>query len=305
MRILYGTLKSSIDVTSTCIQHLKYNNYLIIPAGDVVRARIFTDPLPYVLKSIFVVSESGMTECNDSSNIYIDITTGSVLKDIPESIRFLDPIVKLTHLQNKLNLRYGTFADELPEQKMAVRYLKGTESVLEIGGNIGRNSLIISSILKDPSKLVVLESDTDISIQLTKNRDINGLNFHIENAALSKRKLIQKEWDTIVSDTLLKGYKPVSIITYAELMDKYKIQFDTLILDCEGAFYYILQDMPEVLNGIKLIIMENDYKDGTHKEYVDSILKKNNFYVDYKEPGGWWWEPCPCRNNFFEVWIRN
>jgi hypothetical protein len=35
--------------------------------------------------------------------------------------------------------------------------------------------------------------------------------------------------------------------------------FDTLVLDCEGAFYYILQDTPEILEGIKLLIMENDY----------------------------------------------
>jgi len=305
MRILYGTLKSSIDVTSACIQQLKYNNYLIIPAKDAIRAKFFTDPLRHVLKSIFVVSENSTTEHNDSSSIYIDIETGTVLKDIPESALLLDPIMKLAYLQSKLTLLYGTFAEELPEQQMTARYLKGTESVLEIGGNIGRNSLIISSILKDPSKLVVLESDTNISIQLTKNRDINGLNFHIENAALSKRKLIQKGWNTIVSDILLKDYKPVSLITYAELMDKYKIQFDTLVLDCEGAFYYILEDMPEVLNGINLIIMENDYTNGSHKEYVDDILKKNNFYVDYKESGGWLHnKPCPCRNNFFEVWIR-
>jgi FkbM family methyltransferase len=306
MLILYGTLKHNIDVTSICIQLLKYNNYIIIPAKDAVRARFFTDPLPSVLKSIFVVSESSTTEYNDSSSIYIDIETGTVLKDIPESVRLLDPIVNLAYIQSKLNLLYGTFADELPEQKMAVRYLKGTESVLEIGGNIGRNSLIISSILKDPSKLVVLESDTNSSIKLKKNRDINGLNFHIENAALSKRKLIQKGWNTIVSDILLEGYKPVSLITYAELMNKYKIQFDTLVLDCEGAFYYILEDMPEVLNGINLIIMENDYTNGSHKEYIDDILKKNNFYVDYTESGGWLHnnKPCPCRNNFFEVWIR-
>ena len=41
---------------------------------------------------------------------------------------------------------------------MVVRYLKGNERVLEIGGNIGRNSLVISSILgKNSENLVVLE----------------------------------------------------------------------------------------------------------------------------------------------------
>ena len=31
-------------------------------------------------------------------------------------------------------------------------------------------------------------------------------------------------------------------------------KFDTLILDCEGAFYNILKDMPEILDNINLII---------------------------------------------------
>lgn len=301
MRILYGTLTSNIDVTDICIHQLKIGNYLIIPAGDLARAKVFTDPLPNVLKSIFVVSD-GTTEYNDSLSLYIDMATNTVSTYMPTLV---DPMAKLTDLQKKLSLRYGTFAEELPEQKMAVRYLKGTESVLEIGGNIGRNSLIISSILSDSGRLVVLESDKRIYSQLKENRDVNGFHFHIEGSALSKRNLIQRGWTTIVSDTVLPGYTPVSTITYAELMDKYKIPFDTLVLDCEGAFYYILQDMPEILNGINLIIMENDYVDGNHKNYIDDLLKKNNFYVDYTEAGGETFGCyCPCSNNFFEVWKR-
>ncbi|NDB84401.1 MAG: hypothetical protein EB127_17110, partial [Alphaproteobacteria bacterium] len=79
------------------------------------------------------------------------------------------------------------------------------------------------------------------------------------------------------------------------------IEFDTLVLDCEGAFYYILMDMPEILTNIKTIIMENDYHDITHKNYIDTVLKENNFYLDYQEAGGW---GC-CRDNFFEVWKKS
>ena len=78
------------------------------------------------------------------------------------------------------------------------------------------------------------------------------------------------------------------------------LAFDTLILDCEGAFYYILMDMPEVLSGVKLIIMENDYKVLEHKHYVDDVLRENDFRRDYVEQGGW----GHCFHNFFEVWIR-
>jgi hypothetical protein len=59
-------------------------------------------------------------------------------------------------------------------------------------------------------------------------------------------------------------------------------------------------DMPEILDNINLIIMENDYRDITHKQYIDTILVKNNFVRDYVEKGGW----EPCYNNFFEVWKK-
>ena len=59
-------------------------------------------------------------------------------------------------------------------------------------------------------------------------------------------------------------------------------------------------DMPEILDNIKLIIMENDYWDADKKKFVDDVLIKKRFYVDYSELGGW----GPCVNNFYEVWKR-
>jgi FkbM family methyltransferase len=182
---------------------------------------------------------------------------------------------------------------------MVVRYLTGNEKVLEIGGNIGRNSLVIGSII-DNNNFVVLESDVNITKQLIENRDLNNFKFYIENSALSNRRLIQKEWDTIPSDILEEGYSWVNTIKLDDLKNKYNIVFDTLVLDCEGAFYYILMNMSEILNNINLIIMENDYHDISHKQYVDEILTKNNFYKHYQEAGGW----GPCYYNFFEVWKK-
>jgi len=209
---------------------------------------------------------------------------------------------KLSHLQSSLKLDFGTFIDEFPEQMMTVRYLTGNEKVLEIGGNIGRNSLIIASILNtnNNNNFVCLESDTEIAKQLLHNKNQNNLDFFVENSALSKRNLIQKSWDTIVSDVLLDGYKKVNIINFQQLKEKYNIDFDTLVLDCEGAFYYILLDMPEILDNIKLIIMENDYLNESHKIYMDGLLREKGFIIDYVEGGGW----GHFANNFFEVWKK-
>jgi FkbM family methyltransferase len=183
---------------------------------------------------------------------------------------------------------------------MVVRYLTGNEKVLEIGANIGRNTLVIASILNNDRNLLTLECDENISKQLIENRDINNFNFYVENSALSKRKLIQKDWDTFPSDILYDSFNWVNTITLEELKNKYNIQFDTLVLDCEGAFYYILMDMPEILDNINLIIMENDYYNINHKLYINEVLMLNNFYIDYVEGGGW----GECADYFFEVWKK-
>jgi len=293
MKILYGSsLTNSIDVTNICLSRLTKNNIIVIPDGDYNRANFFTDPLPGIVKKIFILNADNITEYDISLKVHINI--------IDTTIQTINVAQQIENIHSKLNIKYGNFLDELPEQKMSVRYLTGDEKVLEIGGNIGRNSLVIASILQDSTNLVTLECDTNIANQLIENRDRNNFNFYVEKSALSNRSLIQKGWETIPSDTLIDGYSWVDTITFDNLEMKYNIEFDTLVLDCEGAFYYILMDMPEILNNIKLIIMENDYLDISKKKYVDEILIKNNFYVDYRESGGW----GPCFDNFFEVWKK-
>ncbi len=295
IKIYYGILNNKIDVTNICFTTLNRNNIITIPCNDLNRAYYFGDTLSGILKSIFISYNDKIEQYEDIYTIKINLTENTI-----NVVNKYDIDFKTLNIHSKLKINYGSFNEELPEQKMVVRYLSGKEKVLEIGGNIGRNSLVIASILQDQKNLVTLESDMDIAKQLQENRDNNNYSFYIENSALSNKKMIQREWDTKVSDVLINGWKWVNTITFTELKNKYNIEFDTLVLDCEGAFYYILQDMPEILNGINLIIMENDYWDINHKLEINRVLLENNFYVDYIESGGW----GPCYNNFYEVWKK-
>ena len=298
MNILYGLNDTTIDVTDTCLKKLLFKNIMKIPACDVRRSLLFSDPLYGVVKKIYININDTKTVYDSNQNIHIDITDNTITTIDENIIKN-----KLSEIHSTLKLNYGSFNDELPEQRMVLNNFTGNEKVLEIGGNVGRNSLLIGYILNksNNNNFVTLESNNGIAQQLIENRDTNHFHFHIENSALSKRKLIQKDWDTIVSDELLDGYQPVNIISLEELYSKYNIDFDTLVLDCEGAFYYILMDMPEILNNIKLIIMENDYWELEKKEYIDDMLRQNNFYRDYFESGGW----GPCKERFFEVWKKD
>jgi FkbM family methyltransferase len=295
MEILYGIENHYVNVTSICLSKLNHNNIITIPAGDVIRASYFGDHLAYTQKKVSIFHDNKFVTYDEYCMIIINLLDNTI-----NTITNKDIDNKVLSIQSKLHMKYGNFGEELPEQKMAVRYLTGKEKVLEIGGNIGRNSLIIASLLENASNLVTIECDENIANQLTENRNLNSLLFHIERAALSKRKLIQKGWNTYPSDVLQDGFSWVNTITLDEIKEKYHIEFDTLVLDCEAAFYYILMDMPEILHNINVIIMENDYLDISHKEYIDKILKENGFHIDYREAGGW----GPCYHCFFEVWKK-
>ena len=293
-RICYGTIDKQRDITKIAIEKCVHQNILSIPTGDMSRVALFGDPAVGYLKHIFVTNN--ITQYT------------SVISEAQEIAINLSPEEILRCIHQQLKLEHGTFYDEYPEQLMAVRYIKGHEKVLELGGNIGRNSVIIGYLLNkcNNNKFVTLESDPEICVKLKHNRDMNKLDFFVEDMALSKRNLIQKGWNTIVSNEILDGYKKVNTITLDNLRAKYKIDFDTLVLDCEGAFYYILVDMPEILNTINLIIMENDYICIEHKQYVDKVLLERGFSIDYTSNAGRGQEPyvlC-CFDNFFEVWIR-
>ncbi len=208
---------------------------------------------------------------------------------------------ELLQLHQTIKFEYGSLAEEFPEQVMSMMFLSGKEKVLELGGNVGRNSMIIASILNRNNNYdyVTFETNPDDANRLKHNRDLNGLKFHVESAALSNRKLIQSHWTSVPSDEVLSGYMEVATMTWKQLNEKYNIQFDTLVLDCEGAFYYILKDTPEILDNINLILMENDYFTyPIHKDEVFDTLRNRNFVcvfqmaLDHDHP------------DFYQVWKK-
>ena len=212
--------------------------------------------------------------------------------------------IKLNDIHEKLKIKYGSLNEEYPEQEMSVLYIEPDNKVLEIGGNIGRNSCVIASLLNDSKNLLVFESDPINAEKLKENRDINNLNFIIEACAISKSELYQKEWITKnkieIDNNDLQNWQLIKTITWTEIKNKYNINFDVLVADCEGALYYILKEEPEFLQNFKLIIIENDFNDWDHKQFINNEFIKFNFSNVYTKSGGF----GPCYNCFYEVWKK-
>ena len=301
--VKYGVYGKYVDVTDIVLSKCVTDGMLVIPALDTERAAIFGDPLVGILKHI-VITKDGKSE-SYFNNDFIFISTLDN-GEVPPNSRIwydpnvVDPAARLATIHSNIRLVGGDIRDEYPEQLMAVTFIERDNKVLEIGSNIGRNTLTIATILAEQNNLVTLESDPSTCRILEQNMRQNRYQFNIEPSALSYRKLIQKGWDTIPSEVVLPGYTPVNTITFQELEEKYKIQFDTLVADCEGALYYILADYPDMLNNINTVIMENDYTDIKHKLLVDAVLISKGFKRVYVRGGGW----GPCTANFFETWKK-
>lgn len=213
-----------------------------------------------------------------------------------------DPIIiKLRGIQQSLKLDNGFFGQHMVNQEMSVRFIEPTDVVLELGGNIGRNSLIISTLLSDSKNLVVLESDTKIAKTLEKNRDLNQFEFVIVAKALSKQPLIQRGWWTkpLPDGETPKYWTPVDIIDFATLQSTTGLTFNTLVVDSEGSLYYSLKEDPSILDGMQKVILENDYWAArSQQEEVREILISKGFQVVFDRESGL------SRPSFWQVWSK-
>lgn len=311
--VLYGTAFSYVDVThlvkKLCAVHNAKDGHVFyyIPKTDPSRSALFGDPLYGISKHIKLGAR--IFEANDGLLLDNALTFVMVIKT-PRDFWHLvgqhmtDSRRALGILHQHLIIEHGSLHEEYPEQEMVASFLPTHAQVLELGGNIGRNSLVIASIA---DQLLVLESDAQTASKLIHNRDLNHFSFPVESSALSDKRLIQKGWETKTSPDEKSdgvGWTPVRSITYKELRHKYSTFVpDTLVVDCEGALYQILKDGESILDNIKLIIIENDYLEASQKRFVDFVFQRHGFVLAYSHHGGL--PTHPCNSCFYQVFVKN
>uniref|UniRef100_A0A6C0JRX7 Methyltransferase FkbM domain-containing protein n=1 Tax=viral metagenome TaxID=1070528 RepID=A0A6C0JRX7_9ZZZZ len=319
-RVLYGVENDFRDVTEQALRLCESGNgILMIPSEDEQRAELFGDFHYGKQKTIVALfGNNGNNTTNTNQGIVYNAGQPAFIpldNILQEKIKTIFPIgnpeTYLQKIHSKLTFT-GDIKDEYPEQLMAVSFIKPTDKVLELGANIGRNTCVIASILEDSANLTTLETD---SIEaLSKNRNANNFSFKIINAALSKRKLFQRNWITVSADTAPgPDWFAVQTVSYQDILSTSNnptIPFDVLVADCEGALYYIVYDFPEMFSfdknsGLKTIIVENDYGSMEQKIFVDHIFRLNGFNLVYNKPGGVPYSWLPCKGIcFYQVWQR-
>jgi FkbM family methyltransferase len=299
------------DVTFEAVCACYDKGRLVIPAGDDKRAALFGDPVYGVEKTIRIFSM-------DKDHPVSFGITEEISMMLPWNHPFVLARKTLANVHSVMRLKHGLFSEEFPEQMLETMFIQPDDVVLELGANVGRNTLVIASILQDASKLLAVESCPESFAKLQENIEANKdrlLMLHrgnlkqsiinVENKALSNVPLMQKGWNTFpmpVNDQLPDDtFKKVETITFANLEQKHNLKFNVLVADVEGAMFSILaNDAANVLKNMRMVVIENDFKELREKQFVDATFATFGFRRVFVQPGGW----GPCSPCFYEVWER-
>ena len=178
---------------------------------------------------------------------------------------------KLDDQNKECQIRFSRYdgidpLNECGERLNAYHNIDKDDIVLEIGGNIGSTSLIISDKLRDSSNLMVVEPSKMAVRRLLKNRGHRS--FQIFNGAIGKKQLYGIEVGDMGYMKFGTGDK-IRMISFDNLQARVGI-FNTLVIDCEGCYTSLLgNEIP--LDSIKKILIEWD------GEFAESLLLSHGF----------------------------
>jgi FkbM family methyltransferase len=216
---------------------------------------------------------------------------------------------------------------EFFEQYIMLKFIKPTDIVLELGGNIGVISTIINNLVNNKDKHVVVETNHKTVQILEKNKQLYESQFQICNKAISNDKLylalnndnyadvVFKKNEThliyklneenkypelnnlneLVKKNLKKNIKKIEKIeniTINDFFNIYNYNFNTLVADCEGCLCDLLP-LLDIQNRFYKIIFERDNEDKCSGENIKNILETNNFIKVYQS-----------NYDFQQVWIN-
>ena len=166
--------------------------------------------------------------------------------------------------------------EEFVEQMQADKYVESDSKVLELGARYGTVSCVINSKLNNKNNQVSVEPDSKVWNSLEKNMKNNSTNFNIVKGFISSKPM-ELEGDGY--GLTFKDVNSSSIPNYTlnDIEEKYNINFDTLIADCEGCLERFFDENKSMYKQLKLVIMEEDQPQKCNYNKIKEELKNNNF----------------------------
>jgi FkbM family methyltransferase len=166
---------------------------------------------------------------------------------------------------------------EVDEQRLASKYILGSDIVLELGARYGSVSCIINSKLFNKYAHVAVEPDSRVWESLELNKKINNCEFQIVKGFISnkKHKLTNIESHSGYATTSYEVEESdISSFTLAEIKQGYNLDFNVLVADCEGFLGTFIEENPDILSKLRMIMFEADYPEKCNYDVIRQKLRQ-------------------------------
>ena len=170
--------------------------------------------------------------------------------------------------------------------------IKENDLVIDVGGHVGYFTIYAAKKAKN-GKIITFEPSKESFNVLKNNLKINNIqNVIIENVGVGAKSgtaILNVDTTNSIGNSIFYSSKnsekeDIRITTIPEIVKKYKIKsIDLLKLDCEGAEFEIILNLPStILNTIKKISVEVHKIENFDIVDIEKFLVKNNFSVRRK-----------------------
>lgn len=184
-------------------------------------------------------------------------------------------------IEDQFGQKIDTTKIEYDEQLLVDKYILSNDKVLELGARYGSVSCIINTKLNNRKNQVVVEPDSRVWDCLDRNKLANNCEFNIIKGFISNKKLELTNTDyyhggygsTFIEDESSK----IPSYTLDEIKEKYDINFNVLVADCEGFLECFLDENPSLYDDVRLMIFEADYPEKCDYNKIKRILTSKNF----------------------------
>jgi len=161
---------------------------------------------------------------------------------------------------------------EVQEQHDANAYIRPEDKVLEIGARYGGVSITINKILKNKRDHVAVEPEEKVWESLESNRNRHWCEFQICKGAISNKPLKMNEggyggFGNYTSEA--KENENEGNIELFKISD-FNINFNVLVVDCEGAFETFYNENKDFFKNLRLILYERDRKEHCNYDYLEN-----------------------------------
>lgn len=165
---------------------------------------------------------------------------------------------------------------EKQERDLVKKHFDGSERVLEVGCYVGVVSCLINNIIKDKEAHIAIELLDRYAGLLEENRKTNNCKFKVIcGQIINPSPRIHRDWYKLGKTIKLDDFNK-------------EINFNTLVMDCEGAEFDFIDQYPEFVKSMEKLLIEwhrvnNSDRNAIRRQYVNRLKNMGFKLIESQE----------------------